>query len=54
VMPALQRAGAAPVTIGGIEYVSVAVPKVQRETRVVKDASIDDVAREIVEWIGQD
>ncbi len=54
VMPALQKAAAAPVGVGGIEYVSVAVPKVQRETRVVKDASVDDIAREIVEWIGQD
>jgi electron transfer flavoprotein beta subunit len=54
VMPALQKAAAAAVGTGGIEYLSVAVPKVQRETRVVKDASIDDIAREIVEWISQD
>jgi electron transfer flavoprotein beta subunit len=54
VMPALQKAAAAKVGLGGIEYVSVAVPKAQRETRIVKDASVDDIAREIVEWIGQD
>jgi electron transfer flavoprotein beta subunit len=54
VMPALQKAAPAPVGTGGVEFVSVAVPKVQRETRIVKDASPDDVAREIVEWIGQD
>jgi electron transfer flavoprotein beta subunit len=54
VMPALQKAAPAPVGTGGVEFVSVAVPKVQRETRIVKDMSPDDVAREIVEWIGQD
>jgi hypothetical protein len=30
------------------------VPKVQRETRIVKDASPDEIAREIVEWISKD
>jgi electron transfer flavoprotein beta subunit len=54
VMPALQKAGAAPVTTGGVEFVSVQVPKVQRETRIVKDMSPDDVAKEIVAWISQD
>ena len=54
VMPALQKAAPAPVGTGGIEYLSVAVPKVQRETRIVKDLSPADVARELVEWIGQD
>lgn len=54
VMPALQKAAPAPVGTGGIEYLSVAVPKVQRETRIVKDMSPEDVARELVEWIGQD
>ena len=54
VMPALQKAAPSPVGTGGIEYLSVAVPKVQRETRIVKDMSPEDVARELVEWIGQD
>jgi electron transfer flavoprotein beta subunit len=54
VMPALQKAAPAPVTTGGVEFLSVTVPKVQRETRIVKDLSPDDVAREIVEWISQD
>jgi electron transfer flavoprotein beta subunit len=53
-MPALQKATPAPVGTGGVEFLSVAVPKVQRETRIVKDMSPDDVAREIVEWIGRD
>jgi len=54
VMPSLQKAAAAPVGLGGVEFVSVAVPKVQRQTRIVKDAPVDQIAREIVEWIGQD
>ncbi|HET8541320.1 MAG TPA: electron transfer flavoprotein subunit beta [Anaeromyxobacter sp.] len=54
VMPALQKAAAAPVGTGGVEFVSVQVPKVQRETRIVKDMSPDDVAKEIVAWISQD
>jgi electron transfer flavoprotein beta subunit len=54
VMPALQKAAAAPVGAGGVEFVSVAVPKARRETRIVKDLGPDEVARELVEWIKQD
>jgi electron transfer flavoprotein beta subunit len=53
VMPALQRAK--PVKMAdGAKYLSVAVPKQQRDTRIVKDASVDDIARELVEWIAKD
>ncbi len=54
VMPALQKAAPAPVSTGGVEFVSVAVPKAQRETRIVKDKSPDEIASEIVAWISQD
>src|SRR5512133_864884 len=54
VMPALQKAPAAPVTTGGVEFTQVALPKVQRETRIVKDASPDEIAKELVEWIKKD
>lgn len=54
VMPALQKAKPAPAGVGGIEYLSVSLPKQQRETKVVKDLSPDEIAREIVAWIGQD
>ncbi len=54
VMPALQKAAPAPVGTGGVEFVSVQVPKAQRETRIVKDVSPDEIAREIVEWISKD
>ncbi|BDG05457.1 electron transfer flavoprotein subunit beta [Anaeromyxobacter oryzae] len=53
-MPALQKAGAAPVGGGGVEWVEVALPKQLRETRIVKDRSPAEIAAEIVEWIGRD
>jgi electron transfer flavoprotein beta subunit len=54
VMPALQKAAAAGVGAGGVRFEAVTVPKVTRETRVVKDMSPDDIARELVEWISHD
>ena len=54
VMPALQKAK--PVKLGaeGVVFASVALPKQQRNTKIVKDASTDEIAREIVEWIKKD
>jgi electron transfer flavoprotein beta subunit len=54
VMPALQRAKAAKVGADGIAFTSVALPKQQRETRIVKDMPADEIAREIVEWVTKD
>jgi electron transfer flavoprotein beta subunit len=54
VMPALQRAKAAPVSNAGLAFVSVSLPKRQRETRVVKDMPAEEIAREIVAWIGEE
>ncbi len=51
VMPALQKAKPAKIGAGGIVFRGVALPKQQRETRVVKDMPADQVAREIVDWI---
>ena len=51
VMPALQKAKPTKVAAEGVTFASVALPKQQRETRIVKDASPDDIAKEIVEWI---
>lgn len=53
VMPALQRARPAPAATTGLAFARAAVPKQVRETRVVKDKTPDEVAREIVEWIAQ-
>jgi electron transfer flavoprotein beta subunit len=54
VMPALQRAKPAPVAGNGLRYLNVALPKQQRETRIVKDMSPDSIAAELVEWIGKE
>lgn len=51
VMPALQKARAVKAGAEGVTFASVTLPKQQRETRIVKDKPVDDVAREIVEWI---
>lgn len=51
VMPALQKAKAVQIAPDGLKYPSVSLPKQQRETRIVKDMSPDDIAQEIAEWI---
>lgn len=53
IMPALQKAKAATLS-NGVCYLSVTPPKQQRQTRIVKDQSSDQVATEIVEWIVQE
>jgi len=51
VMPALQKAKAVQISAGDLKYTSVSLPKRQRETRIVKDMSPEEIAREITEWI---
>jgi electron transfer flavoprotein beta subunit len=51
VMPALQRAPGAAVGAGGVTFIKVEIPSQRRETRVVKDAPVDTIAREIVAWV---
>jgi electron transfer flavoprotein beta subunit len=51
VMPALQKAGPVKLAGEGLSFASVSLPKQLRETRIVKDKSADDIAKEIVEWI---
>jgi electron transfer flavoprotein beta subunit len=50
ILPALQKAKAVPAVAGG-RFRSVALPKQQRDTRIVKDRNADEIAREIVEWM---
>lgn len=51
-MPALQKAK--PAAAGtGCTYVEVSLPKQVRQTAIVKDKPAAEIAREIVEWIGQ-
>ena len=54
IMPALQKAKPATIGPNGLRYVSAQLPKQQRTTRVVKDMAPNDIARELVEWIGND
>ena len=51
VMPALQKAKAAQIAAGTLAYNAVALPKQQRTTRVEKNMSPDEIAREIAAWI---
>ncbi len=50
-MPALQKAKPIKLTGEGVIFNNVSLPKQLRETRIVKNLSPDDVAKEIVEWI---
>jgi electron transfer flavoprotein beta subunit len=51
-MPALQKAKTTTLDANGLSYISVSLPKQQRTTRVVKDMTPDQIAAELVEWIG--
>jgi len=51
VMPALQKAKFAPLPTGGLHFLSATPPKQQRQTRVVKDLSAEQIAHELAEWI---
>ena len=53
VMPALQKAKPATVSLDGLRYISVAPPKQQRQTRIVKDQSTEAIAAELLQWISQ-
>ena len=50
-MPALQKAKSVTLATNGLHYVSVSLPKQQRDTRVEKNMQTDEIARELVEWI---
>ncbi len=51
IMPALQKATPAKVGAAGVSYLTVAQPQQKRETRIVKDAPVDEIAKEIIDWI---
>jgi electron transfer flavoprotein beta subunit len=50
-MPSLQKAKPAKVGAEGVAFASVALPKQQRQTKIVKDTPPDEIAKEIVAWI---
>ena len=51
IMPALQKAQPATVGAEGVTYASVEVPQQRRETRIVKDVPVVEIASDIVEWL---
>lgn len=51
VMPALMKAPMANVGVGGITWEKAEVPAAKRDTVVKKDMSVEDIAKEIVDWI---
>jgi electron transfer flavoprotein beta subunit len=53
ILPALQRAKPTPLPATGLCFGSVSLPKQQRETRIVKNMPADEIAREIVAWMGE-
>ncbi len=52
IMPALQKAKPVILETNSLRYVSVSLPSQQRTTRVVRNLTADEIARELVEWIG--
>ena len=54
IMPALQKAKTGALPQDTLRYLSVTPPKQQRQTRIVKDSSPDEIAAELLEWIVQD
>jgi len=51
-MPALQKAKVAKLEANGLNYISASLPKQQRTTRVEKNMTPDEIATELVAWIG--
>jgi electron transfer flavoprotein beta subunit len=51
IMPAIARAKPVKPGTDGARFQSVVLPKLRRETRIVKDAAPDAIAKELVEWI---
>ena len=51
IMPALAKAKPVKPAGEGLSYVSVSLPSLRRQTRVEKNMSTDDIAKEIVAWI---
>jgi electron transfer flavoprotein beta subunit len=54
VMPSLQRAKAAPIANTGLCFGTVSLPQQQRATRIVKNLAAEEIAHEIVAWIGEE
>lgn len=53
IMPALQKATTAKLDANSLSYIQVSLPKQQRETRIEKNLTPDEIASELIEWIGK-
>lgn len=51
IMPALQKASPTRLPGEGLVYSRIATPSQRRETRVVKNASVEEIAQELAAWI---
>lgn len=51
IMPALQKAQPAKVGADGVKFSEVKLPDQKRETKIVKDSSEDEIAKDIVDWL---
>ncbi len=54
IMPALQKTKPTALPHDAVRYLSVALPKQQRQTRIIKDRPADDIAAELLVWITQE
>ena len=54
VMPALHKAKPGALPHDAVRYLSVTPPRQQRQTRIVKDLSADEIAAELCEWVLQE
>jgi electron transfer flavoprotein beta subunit len=54
ILPALQKAKPGVLPANAVRYLSAAPPKQQRQTRIVKDQSADQIAAELLAWIEQE
>ena len=50
-MPALMQAKPADLSGTSLKFAKVELPQTRRETRIVKDMPVDEMAKEIVQWI---
>ena len=51
IMPSLQKAKPAQLNLESINFQEVKVPQQRRQTRIVKDIPVEEIAKELVEWI---
>lgn len=53
IMAALAKAPAAAPAAGGAKFLKTEIPAAKRQTRIVKDMTEEDIARELAAWIAE-